>query len=330
MKNDNIVQNQGDEMMKSKALITLLWCCAFLYCLTQPASSTQELDFEMIVAGLKNYDKLIQSGEADVTFRTSQYDKQDRQIDSMVSERHIIFDRDRILLKSEESIAKQIVGRNIVFYRQAHLAKKSGVLTVHHHPGRGNGTSYMFQSFPHPYVMESDPRHLTRGMWGGALSDYVVKKNFSIKSSEIYDDVLCYVLEYRGVGRIERIWISPERGVSYLKCEKWSMARAIPSRGFEKKAPEVSRQRISYQKNGGAWFPKKWQYETSWIDDEGKEHPRIKQELEVKNLRLNYKISDDTFTIEIPDGAKIWSADLNKNLSKEEFYKLYGSAFNEE
>ena len=50
--------------------------------------------------------------------------------------------------------------------------------------------------------------------------------------------------------------------------------------------------------------------------------------LEVKNPRLNHKIPDETFIIEIPDGSEIRA--LNRYVSKEEFLKLYGSAFNEE
>jgi hypothetical protein len=302
------------------------------------AISDESSDLKTIVAGLKNYNELIQSGEADIIHKSSQYNMQGELNDSMVMKSHLTFDGDKTLFEFE----KRVSYRSLVIPKETCLIKKTGELSVSY-DSNNKDLYFAFRSdlslYLDPFVMDSDPRHLTRGIWNMGIpsdkgiwptdtfSKYIVKKGFTITSKEVVDGTMCYVLEARNNQEHEKIWIAPERGFGYLKRESWGPSPSIPWIGLEKGTPGVVRTQISYHQSGGAWFPEKELTDVSWIDAQGKEHLIRRKELEVKNLRLNCRIPADKFVvIEIPDGATIWAVGLNKYISKEEFLKLY-SAF---
>jgi hypothetical protein len=323
--------------MKTKFLGIYLSVMVLSLSVSYLAMSDESLDLKTIIAGLKNYNELIQSGKADIIHKSSQY-KQDKLYESMVTKSHLTFDGDKTLFEFEERVSS----RSLVLPKETCLYKKTGMLSVSYNSKYGN--SYLFRSDPFDgFAADIDPRHLTRGIWNMGIpsdrgiwptdtfSKYIIKKGFSIKSKEVIDGTMCYVLEAKGSQEHEKIWIAPERGFGYLKYEHWLPLNGIPQIGLEKDTPGVIRRWITYQQSGGTWFPEKELTDVSWIDGKGKEHLLRRKELEVKNLLLNCKIPAETFVAtEIPDGATIWvGGDLNKFISKEEFLKLY-SAFIEE
>jgi len=309
--------------MKVRFWVAYLGIMLFSLSVNYLAISDESLDIETIIAGLENYNELIKSGEADIIYKLWQYNKQDKLYDSMVMKSHLTFDGDKTLFKDEEVVSY----RSMVFPKQVRLSKKTGVLSEFYHENKLN--EYIFQSDPFDGVSsDMDPRRLINGVWNqGPLSEYIVKKGFNITSKEIVDEKLCYILEAKGNQEHEKIWIAPECGFGYLKHEHW-MPFNIPL-AEHYGTPGIIRRWITYQQNGGAWFPEKVLVDVLWIDNKGKEHLARRKEVEIKNLNLNCKIPVDKFLIEIPDGVTIWVSDLNRFISKQEFLKLY-SAFMEE
>jgi len=294
------------------------------------AISKIDLDFDAIVAGLNHYNESIKSGEADITHKRSQYNMQDELGDSIVTESHLTFDGKKTLFEIE----KRKSYRSLCLPKETYLIKKANEFRVEY-DDNGNPHFSFISNFFNGFIADIDPRHLTRGIWNmgtpliegtwpaDTFAKYIVKKRFRITSKEAVDGTMCYVLEAKDGQKHEKIWIAPECGFGYLKYEKWSPCNDIPDIGIRKGTPGGYRCQISYQQNNGTWFPKKELSESFWIDSKGKEHPILRKELEVKNLRLNCRIPPKTFTIEIPDNASIRLADSNEYISKQELLKRY-------
>ena len=154
-----------------------------------------ELDFEMILAGIKHYDNLVQSGEGkgvltwdQAPFSAAPPGKKEMVFDW---EYDAIFDRNQIYIAFEESITRDKVHHP----KRTVIGTAAGVWEIVFYRDR-RPTNYSFRTDPQlgPLWRAADPR-----WWFGVgdqdLPTYLRENNFRIKNREHLDKVPCYVLE---------------------------------------------------------------------------------------------------------------------------------------
>ncbi|MDE0637160.1 MAG: hypothetical protein OXI43_15080 [Candidatus Poribacteria bacterium] len=282
-----------------------------------------ELDYDVLLAGIKYHDELVKSGEAKVVYSIEQtalpVGHRDR---SNTLSGAIIFDSDNVRW---DSPSKTII-----------LMPNSSWQVIRY-PKSERKPIYFFapqkSELPRQLV---DPRNWFSVTNRQDLPTHLRNENFQIQRTEIlkddqHKDVFCYVLEKQYIeiskdkhaDTFTRIWISPERGFRYLKFETQQPTLVDINDGKIKQGTFMNtRITLSYQQFGEIWFPKKGVINTSWLDSDGKEQTIIRQTMETKNCKLNHSIPEETFTMDIPDDAKIQVN--NRKLSKAEFLRQYG------
>ena len=289
-----------------------------------------ELDFEMILAGIKHYDDLVQSGTGkgrltwnQTPFSAASLGKKEMLFDWAYE---FIFDRNQIYMAFEESISRN----NVHYPRTTVIATSAGVLTIVFHSDK-KPTNYSFRTDPQlgPLRRSADPR-----WWFGVgdqdLPTYLRENNFHIKKREYLDKVPCYVLEKGQPPGIppsvyERFWIADSQGFRCLKHEERSPFKVdVVFSNVKKGTLSVHRTLMSYEQHGEAWFSRTGVGENFWIDSEGKEHFISRMTLELKGSKVNHPVLPETFNVDIPDDAVIWVDALRQELSKKEFLQRYG------
>ena len=289
-----------------------------------------ELDFEMILAGIKHYDDLVQSGEGKgvLTWDQAPFSEAPLGQQAMVFDwmYEIIFDQDRIYMAFEESVSRD----NVHYPKTTVIGTSAGVWTIVSHSDR-KPTNYSFQADPQlgSFRRSADPR-----WWFGVgdqdLPTYLRENNFHIKKREHLNKVPCYVLEKAqpleaSSSVYERFWIAPSQGFRCLKYEECSPLRVdVMFRDIGKGTPSVHRTLMSYEQHAEAWFPKTGVGENFWIDSDGREHFISRMTLKTEDFKINHPIPPETFTVDIPDDAMIRVVELRQKLPKQEFLQRYG------
>ena len=300
---------------------------------TVAQETADEFDFEMILAGIKHYDDLVQSGEGKGVLTWDQTPLSEAPLgqQAMVFDwaYEIIFDQNRIYMVFEESISPD----NVHDPKRIVIATSAGVWEIVPRRGR-KPTNYSFRADTQlgPFRQEADPRWwLTIN--GQDLPTYLRQNNFYIKKREHLNNIPCYVLEKTqppeaAPNTYEKFWIAPSQGFHCLKYEECSPLKVdVMFSDIKKGTPAIHRGLMSYEQHGEAWFPKTGGGENFWIDSEGKEHFISRMILETKGSKVNHPIPPKTFTVDIPDDAMIWVAELRQKLPKKEFLQRYGQKY---
>ncbi len=285
-----------------------------------------ELDFEIILAGIKHYDELVHSGEGNCTLTIQEPgingDKQKLKYD-------LVFNSNQIRMEFETNISEQ----NVHSPKTTIVATPTGVWEVVYHKLK---TLYTFDIDTQLKVLHrwSDPRRWLRISNNEDIPTYLRKHNFHIEKQENLriekqenlNNIFCYVFkkENTSVNNYERFWIAPEQGFRCLKRETVRPLKVDSLDGILKKGtPYLIRMTASYEQYGEAWFPKKYIAEHFWIDPNGKKHADGGMTLEIKDWKVNHNILPKVFTVDIPDNAMIKVKGLRKALSKAEFLQRY-------
>ncbi len=301
----------------------LLSCLVLFACLTtalaqetpQDAAKT-DLDFNALLAAIKQHDALLKSGEGEIVYTLGVPPFVDT--DTRIVTGTIAFNKEKTRFDSEESL----------FHSQG----KTTILTPNGSweiiPHKHRKSDYSFNNTEesrriNPFHDVDPRRWLT--LRSKDLATYLRSKNFQIVGREGFKNSLCYVLEAKDGDRSEKIWIAPERGFRYLKRESQFLTPvdALDS-DVPMEAPTVFRTTISYQQHGEVWFPKTVFQEYAWVDFKIEDPIISGQKLEIKNFKINHDIPPETFTVDIPDDAMIRVNQEKQKLSKAEFLKRYG------
>ena len=297
---------------------------------TVAQNEVNELDFGMILAGIKHYDDLVQSGEGkgvltwdQISFSAAPLGQQAMVFDWKYE---VIFDRNQIYMAFEESVSRD----NVHYPKTTVIGTSAGIWEIVSHSDR-KPTNYAFRADTQlvSFRREADPRWWLTAA-GQDLPTYLKENNFHVKKREYLNKVPCYVLEKTQPPETppsvyERFWIAPSKGFRCLKYEECLFLKVdVMFSNIKKGTPSVHRTLMSYEQHGEAWFPKTGVGENFWIDSEGQEHFISQMTLETKDFQVNHPVPPETFTVDIPDDALIWVDMLRQELPKKEFLQRYG------
>ena len=334
-------------LLNRKPVCSVILGFAFLTCFTIAFAQQESLpvlpqnaveaesDFNMILLGMQNYDGAALSGEGECLYVFRQPGTPDAY---STWKARLAFDPWHTRLEFEEGFANNTQTPSATF-----ISSPSGTLEITY-PKTGE-PNYYFRGGPQvsenvPLKNQTeteidaardwvDPRRWIHSIDGRDLPTYLKEQNFRILKSEFFNGFPCYVLEAKQPdqqeGSFERIWVSPELGLRYLKYENRFFSAADSADGQIKRGtPLVKRIRLSYGLHGeDAWFVTNGIAETFWIDADGEEHLINRAIIETQNFIVNHEIPTDVFTVDIPGDATIQVETLNKKLSEAEFRQWY-------
>ena len=305
----------------------LLSCLVLFACLTTLAQETPQdaaktdLDFNALLAAIKQHDALLKSGEGEIVYTLGVLPFNtdiDANPDTTIITGTIAFNAENTRFDAEET--------------PFHSQGKTTILTPSGRweivPHKNRKPNYSFNTEEQPRLInpfhDVDPRRWLT-LRSKDLATYLRSKNFQITGREGFKNSLCYVLEAKDGDRTEKIWIAPDRGFRYLKHES-QFPRPVDALDSDipMEALTIIRTTISYQQFGETWFPKAVFSEYSWLDFKPKDPIISGQQLKIKNFKINHDIPPETFTVDIPDDAMIKVNREKQKLSKAEFLKRYG------
>ena len=306
-------------MLSGRKAFLFVFSCYLLHSSVAVAAAQGikgELDLEMILSGVAHHHSLVKSGEGVVTYKRVQTSDTTDGGHIIIREYYLTFNEHYTRMDISESLS-----RNTWFPKLTYInAGTKGEWQIQHEE---SVLRYTYSTRPSNRFASLDPRWVLTSYWPeGEVYEHLKQKDFRIKRRQRLGDIDCYVLEDMAGGKI---WIAPDLGFRFIKYERqFALEPDLSRRGIKKGAPMVVRIRVFYQKNGNICFPKQTVAEAFIIDENGQEHLLSKNETETKDFRLNDKISEDKFTITIPEESQIWVSDLRRFLSKKEFSNLYG------
>ena len=334
-------------LLNRKTVYSVILSFAFLTCFTIAFAQQESLpvlpqnaaeaesDFNMILLGMQNYDGAALSGEGECLYVFRQPGTPDAY---STWKARLAFDPWHTRLEFEEGFANNTQTPSATF-----ISSPSGTLEITY-PKTGE-PNYYFRGGPQvsenvPLKNQTeteidaardwvDPRRWIHSIDGRDLPTYLKEQNFRILKSEFFNGFPCYVLEAKQPDQqersFERIWVSPELGLRYLKYENRFFSAADSADGQIKRGtPLVKRIRLSYGLHGeDAWFVTNGIAETFWIDADGEEYLISRAIIETQNFLVNHEIPTDVFTVDIPGDATIQVETLDKKLSEAEFRQWY-------
>ena len=258
------------------------------------------LDLKELLAAIKHHHALLKSGEGEIIHTDEQPPVE---ADTRTVKTRITFDSENTRFDSQ---------RGFTILTPTEMWQIA--------PHRRRHPKYHFSTEPRSIYEGVDPRR-----WLFDLARHLERENFQITGREIFNDMLCYVLEAKDGDTSEKIWIAPQQGFQYLKRES-QFPRPVDALDSDipMEALTIIRTTIRYQQFGEVWFPKAVFSEYAWLDFKAT-YPIISRErLELKNFKVNHDLPPDTFTVDIPDDAMIKVEGIDKPLTKQEFLKRYG------
>ena len=279
-----------------------------------------KMDMETILSGIKHYNSLTQSGEADMTHTMIQKAVPMTNKKSVMNETykyHFMFDRNKMRMDREQVETDRIRHYTYIYFTgqwewdisEQYVNGKSYIL-------------YIYTTTDRSKYEQRDPR----GYGEFDLNRFLNKNDFRIKGQEKIDNIVCYVLEHRD-GKT-RFWIAPEQGFRALKTEyKYSLGPRYKGEDG-KETYGIERNFISYEKYGEAWFPKAVDHRIYYIDKKGQKQLMVNYKTEAKNIRLNHQIPKEKFAIDLQHDAdviKVFLANSDEVLTKEQFIERYDS-----
>ncbi len=293
-----------------------------------------ENDFNMILLGMRNYDGSVLSGEGECLYTFRQPGIPDNY---STWKARLTFDSWHTRMDFEDGVSNNKQTPSVTI-----LSTPSGTLEIvspktdepsYHFRRSLQAENLLLKSRTETDLDASrswvDPRRWLRIADGQDLPTYLKERNFRILKSEFFNGFPCYVLEARQPNRsedsFERIWVSPELGLRYLKYENRFLNEEDSADGHIKKGtPTLRRVKLSYGLYGeDAWFITNGIAETFRIDSDGAEHLISRAIIETQNFVVNHGIPPEVFTVTIPDNATIQVGTEGEKLSKEEFRLWY-------
>ena len=294
-----------------------------------------ESDFNMILLGMRNYDGAALSGEGECLYVFRQPGTPDSY---STRKARLAFDPWHTRIEFEEGFSN-----NTQTPRVTLISSPSGTLEItyaktgeqHYHFRDNSQVPENVQAKNRTGIELDasrdwvDPRRWLHSIDGRDLPTYLKEQNFRILNAEFFNGFPCYILEARPPNQpedsFERIWVSPELGLRYLKYESRFLSETDSADGQIKKGtPTLRRVRLSYGLYGeDAWFVTNGIAETLRIDSDGAEHLINRAVIETQNFIVNHEIPPEVFTVAIPDNATIQVGAEDKKLSKEEFRQWY-------
>lgn len=305
------------------------------------------LDFDAILAGIKQNDEAVKSGEGKCVFTYQSFAPVGDPLKiKMTLKADLVFDehQNRARMELNDIVSQQ----NIRIPRGTTIVTEKGTLRIEllRNEQEKNGIRVRIIEVPRneQKPIEHEPRyrfkkmtrlqgfdnHLAPRRWtritdtedlATSLKDF----NYKIVTREMIDGIPCYVLETKEepppeaeqqMPEISRIWIAPEHGFRMQKRERRWTTKEDMSR--------VTRNTYSYQQIGDVWFLKSAKQETARVDPEGKEHITFQITLELQDFKINHAVPPETFAYDIPDDAKITVEGFDEKMSKQEFFEWYG------
>jgi len=317
------------------------------------------LDFDAILAGIKQNDEKVKSGEGRSVFTYESFAKVgDPRKVKMTLKADLVFDehQNRARVELNDIVSQQ----NIRIPRGTTIVTEKGTLRIEllrNEPEVKNGVRVRIIEAPRneQVPVEHKPRYryrfekITRLLgFGNSLAPRVWTRitntedlatslkdfNYKIVTREMLDGIPCYVLETKEepppsveqqLPGTSRIWIAPEHGFRMQKRERrWTTKEDSVDGRFEKGTPFIARYTYAYRKIGDVWFLKSTKLETARIDAEGKEHITVQITLELQDFKINHAVPPETFAYDIPDDAKIEVEGFDEKMSKQEFLEWFG------
>ena len=274
-----------------------------------------EIDLEIILAGIKYYDSLINTGEGAVRYKRVQTPGLADDGHRIDVEYHLTFTERQMRM----DIPEYYMGK--AHFAEVTYIQKKGEGELHVPNLNVLQKRFTYYSFDTGSFTEWHPRMVITDWDEGSLYEHLKQKSFKIKEKQELNQVTCYVLEnVKG----EKIWIAPELGFNFLKYEhRFVLDVDFIRQGVSSGAALVERRHVSYEKYGEVWFPKHTVLESYLINKNGEEQLLTISEVETKNFRVNHAIPEEIFIVEMPNDVLIWVDDLRKHLSKKEFLGVY-------
>jgi len=281
-----------------------------------------KMDMETILSGIKHYNSLCQSGEADVTHTMIQKgmpmtEKMNGTLMNGTYKYHFMFDRNKMRMDREQVETDRIRHYTYIYFTgqwewdisEQYVNGKSYIL-------------YIYTTTDRSKYEQRDPR----GYGEFDLNRFLNKDDFRVKGQEKIDNIVCYVLEHKD-GKT-RFWIAPEQGFRTLKTEyEYSLGPRYKGEDGKERYG-IERNFISYEKHGEVWFPKAVDHKIFYIDEKGQEQLMTNYKTEAKNIRLNHQIPKEKFAIDLQHAAdeiKVFLANSGETLTKEQFIEQYDS-----
>ena len=287
-----------------------------------------ELDIHLILAGIRHYDGIVQSGEGKCTYTFEQLRTSGAHT---TWKAYLSFDSQQTRMDLDESVSSD----NMSWPKTSIIVTTDGTWEITYN--KKGKPSYHFRTEIglDPLKIWVDPRRWLRILDKQDLPTYLKERSFRILKVESLKGTVCYVIEKKeNLERssnqqedvFERFWISPQHGFRYLKYENRFLRKRDTTDGTIKKGtPSIRRVTLSYGIHGeDVWFIKSGVSEAFWIDSEGTEHLVSSSTIKTENFMVNHDIPSKIFTVEIPDDAMISVNELRKKLSKTEFLERYG------
>lgn len=286
-----------------------------------------ELDFNLILAGIRHYDGVVQSGEGNCTYTFEQIGTSGSHI---TWKAYLSFDSQQTRMDMDERASSDNMG----WPKTSTIVTTIGTWKITYNKKGESSYHFSTEIGLDPLSIWVDPRRWLRVLDKQNLPTYLKERSFRILKVESFKDTLCYVIEKKEnlepssnqeKDVFEKFWISPEHGFRYLKYENRFLRRRDTADGTIKKGtPSVRRVTLSYGIHGeDVWFIKSGVSEAFWVDSEGAEHLISRSRIKTENFMVNHDIPPKIFTVEIPDDAMIHVNELRKKLSKTEFLERY-------
>ena len=202
------------------------------------------LDFEALLAAIKQADTPLKSGEGVVVHISGE---PSLDIDPRIVTLRMVFDSENTRFDSPRRTT--ILTPTIMW----------GIV-------RNRKPNYYFSTKPQSHHEHMDPRRFLTWV-DKDLAIHLRENDFHIIGREVFNGTLCYVLEAKQGKKSEKIWIAPEQGFRYLKHES---QQPTPVDALDSDIPmealTIFRTIISYQQHGEIWFPKAVFIEYAWLD----------------------------------------------------------------
>ncbi len=297
------------------------------------------LDFDAILAGIKQNDEKVKSGEGRTFFTYEDLKilgdpiENIQQVPFLAWKSRLIFDEHQNRVRME--LAESVSLLQNKFPRTTLIVTEKGTLRIEY-PRIDHKPKYSYEKITRLGLIWNfvAPRRWTRITDTEDLATTLKESNYRILTREMLDGIPCYVLEGKEdpsptteerMLESSRIWIAPERGYRIQKIEtRWTLKKDSTDGSVEKGAPYVSRHTFSYQQIGDVWFLKSAKLETAQIISKGKERITSRIALELQDFKINHAVPPETFAYDIPDDAKIEVEGFDEKMSKQAFLEWFG------
>lgn len=308
--------------------------------ITQDGTTTEtkkktpvNLGLEAILAGIKQNDEAVKSGEGRTVFTYEDFKISGAPMESITWKARLIFDEHQNRVRMELADNVTLLGNH--FPRRTIITTEKGTLHIEY-PRIDHKPRYSFEKITRLRAIWKfvAPRRWTRITDTEDLATTLKELNYRILTREMLDGISCYVLEGKKEPppeveqqklEISRIWIAPEHGFRIQKLEtRWTSKEEFLDGKVKEGAPYLSRHTFSYQQIGDVWFLKSAKLESAQIVSKGKERITSRITLELQDFKINHAVPPETFIFDIPDDAKIKVEGLDERISKQEFFEQYG------